>query len=367
MIPAELYEYIYIIVIAFLSFPVLKQYRRMDDSDYGINHAHFRNQEIWLVVILILFIGLRPVDKVFVDTLYYHDVIENRAIQFNGFDFDVENLLFDNVMYYFSYMHLDYQIFFIIISLIYFGGYYLVSKKLFPCDTYFAFLVFLSAFSTFSYSVNGIKAGAASSIFMLGLAYKEKRLLSILLVLLSWGIHHSMSFPIAVYIVVFFFNKPKYFFYFWILCLFMAIFHITTFQELFSNYADEKGAEYLMSSGEDWKGKGGLRLDLIIYSSMPVLLGWYATQKLKIKNEKYNFLLCYYLLSNAIWMLCMYVNYNNRIAYLSWFVYPFILIYPVLECEWKQSRYKDVAKYAKYHLLFTLFMVLIYYGLSTLI
>ena len=367
MIPAELYEYIYVVVVAFLLIPVLRQYQGLKDSDYGCNHTHSRSKEILIVVILVLFIGFRPAEKVFFDTMVYYDIIENRAIQFSGIDFDVENLLFDNVINYFSYMHWNYHIFFVIIAVIYFGGYYIATKKLFPRDTFFAFLVFLSAFSTFSYSVNGIKAGAASSIFMLGLAYRDKRLLSIFLVLLSWSIHHSMSFPIAVFIVVLLYSNPKYYFYFWIFCLFMAFFHVTTFQELFSNYTDEKGAEYLMTTGEDWKGKGGLRLDFILYSSMPVILGWYATQKLKIQNKKYNILLCYYLLSNAIWLLCMYVNYNNRIAYLSWFVYPFVLLYPALECEWKQSRYKDVAKYAKYHLLFTLFMVLVYYGLSKLI
>ena len=72
----------------------------------------------------------------------------------------------------------------------------------------------------------------------------------------------------------------------------MALLHITTFQEIFAGYTDEKGVEYLTTTGDDWKGKGGLRPDFILYSMMPVILGWYATQKLKIQNKTYNLFLC---------------------------------------------------------------------------
>ena len=367
MIPGEFYEYIYIIFVALISIPLFKEYSNRQNPLFGTYNVRSRFPEIFLVIILVLFIGFRPADKAFYDTMFYYDVIANRSLQFYGIDYEVENLIFDNVLFYFSYKHWSYTVFFLLIASIYFVCSYIATRKLFPKDTLFAYLVFLAAFSTFSYSVNGIKAGAASSIFLLGLAYREKLLISIPLVLLSWGIHHSMSFPIAVYVVVLLYSKPKCYFYFWGGCLLMALLHITTFQEIFAGYTDEKGVEYLTTTGDDWKGKGGLRPDFILYSMMPVILGWYATQKLKIQNKTYNLFLCYYLLSNAIWMLCMYVNYNNRIAYLSWFVYPFLIVYPLLECDWKESRYQDLVKYAKYHLYFTLFMVLIYYGLSTIL
>lgn len=363
MIPAYLYEYIYCILILILSLFVFRKYRMANcETVHVVNNS----QVGILVLFLILFIGLRQSDIVFVDTLFYYDVIVNRSVAFSGIDYEVENLIFDNILNYFAANKWDYHIFFLIVATIYFWGFYIATNKMFPRDTYLAYLVFLAAFSTFSYSVNGIKAGAAAAIFMIGIAYREKLLLSLFLIILSWGIHHSMSFPIAVYAVVTFYNKPKYYFYFWAFCLVMAALHVTTFQEIFAGYTEEKGAAYLVTTGEDWKGRGGFRLDFILYSAMPVLMGWYATQKLKIDDKKYNFLLCYYLLSNAIWLLCIYVNYNNRIAYLSWFVYPFVLIYPILQCKWKSSKYQDVAKYSGYHLAFTLFMVFIYYGLSLL-
>lgn len=367
MIPAYLYQYIYCLLILILSIPVIKKYR-LNSAPLSKDNTIVGDRRIVLLIIfLILFIGLRPPEKVFFDTMFYYDVIEHRNLTFYGFDNEVENLLFDNVLFYFSYKRWDYHIFFLIVATVYFWGFYIATKKMFPRDTYLAYLVFLAAFSTFSYSVNGIKAGAAAAIFMIGIAYREKILLSLFLICLSWGIHHSMSFPIAVYAVVTFYHKPKYYFFFWVFCLVMAALHVTTFQEIFAGYTDEKGAEYLVTTGEDWKGQGGFRLDFILYSAMPVLVGWYATHNLKIDDKKYNFLLCYYLLSNAIWLLCMYVNYNNRIAYLSWFVYPFVLIYPILQCNWKRTKYQDVAKYAGYHLYFTMFMVFIYYGLSQLL
>lgn len=363
---ADFYEYIYILFVGILSLNIFSKYRRKNDFQ-----QHLRKEtsgiEKYLLFILILFFGLRPVSFVFVDTMYYYEVIAIRTPEFYSFSWNVENVLFDNFLNLFACNRWSYTVFFLLVASVYFICAYLATKKLFPNDTLFAYLVFLGAFSTYSYGVNGIKAGAATSVFLLAIAYRDNIVKTIILALISWGIHHSMSFPIAVYVVVTFYNKPKYYFYFWAFCLIMAIFHVTTFQEIFKGYTYEKAAEYLATTGEDWKGKGGFRLDFVLYSAMPILIGWYATQKLKINDKKYNFLLCYYLLSNAIWLLCMYVNYNNRIAYLSWFVYPFVLIYPLLRCQWRKSRYHEVANYATWHLVFTSFMTVVYYGLSKLL
>lgn len=82
----------------------------------------------------------------------------------------------------------------------------------------------------------------------------------------------------------------------------------------------------------------------------------------KIKSKMYTLLLQLYLATNAVWVLCMYVEYNNRIAYLSWFLYPIVLIYPFVNTNWSKNRMKILSKVVTYHLLFTLFMNLIYYG-----
>ena len=74
----------------------------------------------------------------------------------------------------------------------------------------------------------------------------------------------------------------------------------------------------------------------------------------------YKDLLNLYLCTNGVWMLCMYANFTNRIAYLSWFLYPIVLIYPFLNEELGPQRYRQFSKVMLCHLAFTLFMAFIY-------
>ena len=40
-------------------------------------------------------------------------------------------------------------------------------------------------------------------------------------------------------------------------------------------------------------------------------------------------MLSLYILVNAFWLLVIRIPYTDRFAYLSWFLIPFILIYPL--------------------------------------
>lgn len=365
---AKLYETIYLLFLLFWALKYFSPYSGLRDNSDKLYHSNTNRVTIYsLFFILVLFIGLRPVDWAFVDTMYYDVVINQRGDAAYTYSTEVENLIFDNIMFYWAKFGWDLSLFFIFIATIYYGGIVIACKKLFPKDTIPAIIVYLTAFSSFSYATNGIKAGAAASIFLVALAYRDNLKICLPMLLLSWGFHHSMSFPIAAFIVTYIYHRPKYYFLFWLFCLAMSAAHVTTFQEIFEGYADEKGQEYLLTDGTDWKGRGGFRFDFIIYSAMPILMGYYVQRFIRKRDKMYDMLLTFYLLTNGIWMLCMYVNYNNRIAYLSWFVYPIVLIYPLLNIPIHQNRYRLFKKVAYMHMAFTILMVFVYYGLSTLL
>lgn len=230
------------------------------------------------------------------------------------------------------------------------------------------FLVCLAAFSTFSYGVNGIKAGAATSIFLLAIAYKNNKILSIILALVSYSFHHSMILTVSAYILLFFVQKTSLYFAFWCFCLFCSIFHISFFQVLFAGFADEKGAEYLLPDRQSESAYiTGFRLDFIIYSAAPIYLGYILKYKKQYISEFYYYLLNFYLITNGIWMLCMYASFTNRIAYLSWFLYPILLMYPYLSNERHKCSYKEFHNVVFWHLGFTLFMDFIFYNLMLLV
>lgn len=358
MIVAFLYKYIYLIVVWILTVSTVNHYYR---TNRYLDYRKASSNVHTFLIILIFVIGLRPNSYMFVDHMsYYFDYQRLYGLPAN-YTFDTENFIFDNILPFFSSNKIPVEFYFLLIAAIYFSGIAWASKKLFPNDTFLAFVMYLGAFSTFSYGTNGIKAGAAASIFLVALSYRNKLKVCIPILWVSLGFHHSMLVPIVAFVMAYFFKKPKWYLYGWLFCLLLAAAHITYFQSLFSGYTDEHGAGYLVAGRKD-AAVSGFRPDFILYSAIPIFIGYYLITKRYIQSEYYNFLWCTYTLTNCVFLLCTYGSFINRIAYLSWLMYPFILLYPFINAYWsnRQSRYLRYVVYG--HLGFTLFMDFIYYA-----
>lgn len=313
-----------------------------------------------LMLALVIFIGFRPDWSGFADSRNYIRTIEDYSGGVFIFDIECENLLFDNLIRWFGCNDLSWTSFFILIAFIYFGGQLIAVRKMFPRDTLFTYLIVLAAFSTFSYATNGIKAGAAASIFLVAIAYREKKIISFLLIAISYGFHHSMQMLIVAFIIASYIQNPMIYLIIWVFSFLAASLGITTFQHLFAGFTDEHGASYLIADGAD-AYITGFRLDFIIYSAIPVVLGYYLIYRKNLQNKDFNFILNLYVLANSVWMLCMYASFTNRIAYLSWQLLPIVLIYPYLTTRFSELQYRHVSYIALVHLSFTLFMNIIYY------
>lgn len=312
-----------------------------------------------------VFVGLRPIAGEFVDMMnYYGSYVLHEGSMFI-FKPTAENLIWDNLFSWWASNRLGFNSFMLLACTINFGCTALACKRLFPNDQLIAFLVFLGAFSTFSYATNGVKAGTAMAIFVLSLTYYKNWRVFIPLVLVSYGFHHSMQLPLCACFLAYLYRNTKVYLYVWGLCILIAAAHITFFQEIFAamsvdQFNDARGAGYLTESGAD-AYLTGFRPDFILYSAAPVWIGWQAIFNKNIKSEFYSYLLNVYLIINSIWMLCMYASFTNRIAYLSWGLYPFVLIYPLLKENWGDNQYKLFSKVVVFHLGFTLAMHYIYY------
>lgn len=361
MIPAYLYHNIFLFLVTIITLVVYGQYTNKTCFDDDVAYSGL--QGILLVVFMSIFIGLRPVsDRSFGDMPTYVYIYEYFDSTTFTFDLTAENVIFDNLIAWWGSVRLGYTSFFVLFSTLYFVTAYLGISKLFPNDKLAAYLVFLAAFSTFSYATNGIKAGVAASIFIWAMGYRDNLKICIPLILISWGFHHSMIMPVAAFVTTLFLKNPKLYFAIWVFCLLMAMAHVTSFAHYFAGATTEHGASYLLGDGTNDGTKGGFRLDFIIYSAMPVIVGWYAVYKKQMEiSNTYRNLLNLYLCLNGVWMLCMYANFTNRIAYLSWFLYPIVLIYPFLNEDWGEDRYQKFSYVMLAHLGFTLFMNIIYY------
>lgn len=92
-------------------------------------------------------------------------------------------------------------------------------------------------------------------------------------------------------------------------------------------------------------------------------MGYYVKFKYQLEDKLYDTMLNIYLTCNGIWMLCMYAQFTNRIAYLSWFIYPILLVYPCYAIGDETHPLVLVRKkVVLLHLAFTLFMAFIYYA-----
>ena len=313
-------------------------------------------------IFFVFFIGFRPIDIVFADMVNYHDWYFvfwwGKPFKFN---LQAENIFFDNFFSWLGANYIDIRVFFVLMAAIYFLCAYKAIIKMFPRDSVYGLLAFLAAFSTFSYGTNGIKAGAAASIFLFAIAYSDRRWLSYLFIFISWGFHHSMIMPIIGYFACSFVKNPTYYTIFWFFALAFAVSGFTQFQTFFALYTDAHTAEYL-SVGQDWGGKTGFRYDFVFYSVIPLLVGWYAIFHRKFDDKGYKFIFNLYMFTNAVWMLCMYANFTNRIAYLSWFLYPIVLVYPFFKKEFLKHQYQNLNYVVWFQLIFTLAMRFIYYG-----
>ena len=362
----ELYQPIYLLIVTILTYITCQRYSVWYSDEEERNAAVSQPRYAGtLAIFMILFIGLRPIRGHFVDMWNYkvNYMVFNYGKPFK-FTWDTDNFLFDNLMPWLGSNRVDIEWFFFIMALLYFMLMYCACRKLFPNDTFLSFLVYLGALSTFSYGTNGIKAGAAASIFLMAIAYWENKWVAIPVLLISIGFHHSMVVPVVAFAIAYLFRDTRFYLGAWFLCLFFAAIHVTDLMEFFSGFTDEHGAHYLDT---DVKNKvlqvSGFRPDFILYSAVPIFLGYYYIRTKKIESDTYNFLWCTYTLTNCVFLLCTYGTFINRIAYLSWLMLPFVLLYPFLYADlgYYQNRYLRYAVYG--HLGFTLFMDFIYYGI----
>lgn len=358
LIPAIYYSDIYLFLVALFTIFALNSF-----------YLEYRNEDDWqkalsICIVFVLFLGTRPISAVFADMPMYLGIYRRWSGHFH-FDWTRQNLLFDNLENFLASIRFNPVLHYIMFAGIYFGCILAACRKFFPDHITISFLCYCGAFSTFSYCVNGYKAGAAAAFFLVALAYRDNLKVAIPFILLSLGFHHSMPLPVVAFIVTQFYNRPKYYYYLWILCAVLSILHVSYFQNLFAGLTDEHGAEYLDVSriGKDWGGNGtGFRFDFWIYSAMPALVGWWITNDLNIEDKFYNKLLCVYLFVNSVWLLCIYAAFTNRIAYLSWFMYPIVLIYPFFNEQLGEYRTTYIKYVVSLHLAFTIFMHVVYYG-----
>lgn len=228
------------------------------------------------------------------------------------------------------------------------------AKLIFPKHVYLAFLFYSVFFLFYSGGINGIRNADAYSIvfYSIALFYRSKMrsyIIITILCLIAYQIHTSvivtiLSFVISVYLV----KKTNHAIYIWLAAIVITLIAGNYLANFASGLIDDGRAEkYLRYANDSNMMKGfshtGFRWDFLLFSSLPIALGWYATVKRGINDRFFQILLNTYIIANAVWIVFIYAAFSNRFAMLSWCIYPYVLLYPMVKFKlWDiatQNRY----------------------------
>lgn len=366
MIPAQYYHPIFLYSVLLMTFMSAS---RLSTQSYGMIKKGDNNFIIALIISLVyaIFIGMRPLSSYyFCDTVNYawnYDLYAMGINQYSG----EGDWAFDKLMYVCSQV-MDVSSFFTVVSLGYFIFTLLACKRFCSNNVFAAMLFMMGAISFFSYCTNGIRNGLACSGVLLFLSFiqgkKIDKLIALLIIIPIIGIHKSVLLPVLMAILSLLLIKNfRYAYTFWILSIIISLIQGNAVASLFSNFGFDDRVSYITSEAQEGMfSHTGFRWDFLIYSLMPILLGYYIVIMRGIRNRTYEFLLNTYTLSNAFWVMVIRANFSNRFAYLSWFMYPLVLAYPLLKMDiWGEVQGRYLKNIMLAHIGFTWFMQTFYW------
>ena len=368
MIDHQIYSLIYIFLTWMLTLAQSERIKRMPDI-YLLKGKNYNMAIVFFMVFLIFFIGLRPTSVGGDTGSYMFKYYKMMDGLYNPSE-SVKDWLFQNFQYICAQM-MPVSLFFIIVAYLYIFLVYVVCKRLIRNNATYLLLTAMGAFSFFSYGVNGIRNGLATSFVVLALSYisgnLKDKLSCAFFCFIAINCHGSSLLPVVAMMFAYFIKYTKLMFYIWGLSVLISLGIGQSLNNVFMVFGLDERMMHYMTLEETSETRAaiaaaGFRWDFLIYSFMPILMGWYCVFKRKICDLNYHLLLGTYIYSNAVWVLLIRIPFSNRFAYLSWFLYAIVLAYPLFKFHLWRNQGRRVAMIMMAHVSFT-FLMWFYSGL----
>lgn len=361
--PASLYHPLYFIVVGILCMAV--SFRYISSPDFRLQTSN--NQSLFPYILCLGFIfwlGFRPISG------YYFGDTANYAFEYVGLQSDNEvdfnwksEWLWAILMLICKSLDFPVSVFFTIVEAGYFLFAFAAIRKFLPSNPLLGLLFLLSSLMFYNFGVNGLRNGLACSILFLAITYflENKYLPAVIVCILAFGTHRSMALPImAILLARYVVKDYRYAVYGWIACIIISVVAGNLFVNLLGDIGfDERLSNYNTSEYDDSFSSSGFRIDFLIYSVPPIILSWNLLVKHKIKDDWYRILSTAYCIANAFWILIIRIAFTNRFAYLSWFLYPILIAYPIMNLPIWRDQDKKIGLTLAIYCSFTLFMQLI--------
>ena len=357
----------YYILFLLLSWGTVLYY--IGSSQQKILHAEgspMQGAALVLTLALIFFLGLRPVSTSFGDMRMYGHYYLNIIDGFVPIDIRKE-WLWDNFSALCKLLGVNLNEYFLLIEMGYFAGMFICCLLLMRKNLWMAVLFFYISFSCYSFSTNGIRNGLGCSIALVAICFFAigggKRLAGIALMFIAMGIHRSSILPcLAAIGSLFFIKDTKNAMRFWVASIAISLVAGPQVEHLIAALGfDDRMQQYASKGASDEIMQSGFRWDFLVYSAFPVAMVWYVTQYRKFNDQIYNIFANSYLLCNAFWIMVIRAEQSNRFAYLSWFIYPVVIAYPLLRMNLWKDQDRKTALILFLYSGFTFFMFFIFY------
>ena len=324
---------------------------------------------VLFTIVMIFFIGLRPMYRDFTDMKMYAWSFDHSTGELERPSLSAE-WLWNDSMALFKVLGFNVHEFFLFVAFIYIIGMLLSASLVTKRNLFMCMMFMITSFSFFSFGTNGIRNGMSCSMAMVAICLlarePEKKVLPIILMALALGVHRSTMLPIAsCFAAIYFIKDPKVALRFWLISIAISLVAGPLVGQFFAALGFDDRMTHYTSASEDFKSdefsQTGFRWDFLLYSFFPVLMIWYVTVKRRFNDRTFNIIAITYLLSNSFWIMVIRAAFSNRFAYLSWFIYPLVIAYPLLRMNlWKdQDRKTSLILFAYSGFLF--FMFFIYY------
>ena len=170
--------------------------------------------------------------------------------------------------------------------------------------------------------------------------------------------------PIAAALIAILLGKKYYLVVtLWVFTIGISLFYGESLAPIMTDFFgfDERVEQYVINTHEydDLFSRIGFRWDFLLYSVPPILLGFYLTTIRSFHDKTYLLLINVYTISNAFWVLVITAQNSSRFAYLSWFLYPIVIAYPLLRFDIWDNQVRKVALTLIAYSGFTVFMFII--------
>lgn len=366
---ADYYYFVYWFVVLLMTvkqFNTINKYPR-----YAVIERSFSYQPLLLFcVFYIIIFGLRPVHVLrgqFGDTGNYargYELLQNYGVfNMEGADEVSHDWLFYTIEKVCAEI-MDVHLWLMLMMCCYIIPMYKGCKQIDVKHGALLMLFCIGAFEFYTFAVNGIRNGIACSIMIMAVAAlcKKKIVVTAIMCFIATGFHKSVALPVAALFFTYFVRNPKYMFIGWLGAIGVSLAFGSQIDAMLSAMSyDERMANNLQNDDADGQIlEHRFRWDFLLYSSMPIILAAYTIFKRKLYDKTYLLLLGTYMYANSFWVLAIRAIFSNRIAYLSWFIYPIVLAYPLLNFEvFKKNHSKKTALILLGHFGFTTVLWLI--------